>query len=147
MTEITVLKSILNPKPRPTLFSLDPVALPLALIGGPILVTLMSFFLLIPVGALIIGGPLYMLLGWPVCLIWFRRHKVSAGAMCALAFFVMMATALLIGAFAAITGQTEHIDDAGTIAILSLLFAVIWGAMSGSLYTCFCRPQYANSHY
>ena len=56
---------------------IGPVAFFVALIGGPLLVTAATLWLVIPVFALMLGGPLYLAIGTPLLLWHLGRHEAS----------------------------------------------------------------------
>ncbi|MEM8578201.1 MAG: hypothetical protein AAGF60_10145 [Pseudomonadota bacterium] len=93
MTEKTA-HNIWMPAPRPARYLVDPVAFFIALIGAPLLVTLASFWLfLIPVFALVLGGPIYLILGTPLLLFHLRRDEGKSDSIVALAMMTVLAGA------------------------------------------------------
>lgn len=127
---------------------IDPVAFFLAMAAGPLLVALLGFpLLLIPVFALVIGGPLYLTIGIPVMLVTLSRNKASArlfGWTALLTFTALLCAGALVVALAP---AHSFVHDMGSAVILSLfgfVFAPLWGSTSGWLYTCWRRDIYSH---
>ncbi len=66
MTAMTYQSPIL-PRWRPV----DPVAFTVALIGAPLAVTVATCWLIVPLFALVFGGPLYLIFGAPILFVYF----------------------------------------------------------------------------
>jgi|3_EtaG_2_1085321.scaffolds.fasta_scaffold160695_1 hypothetical protein len=123
---------------------IDPVAFFLALIGGPVLVTAISFWLVVPVFALIIGGPLYLAVGTPV-LLWRLQREVHD--IFELAVLAMKAVGILtLGAtlYLCLTAQEGQIPSLLTMALFALVFAALWTATFGWLYRRLCRDFFTH---
>ncbi len=142
MTEMTGnFTSVRTAGPR---HIIDPVAFILALIGGPVLVTAISFWLVVPVFALIIGGPLYLAVGTPV-LLWRLQREVHD--IFELAVLAMKAVGILtLGAtvYLCLTSQEGQIPSLLIMALFALVFAALWTATFGWLYHRLCRDFFTH---
>lgn len=146
MTEMNETKRwTLFPTPRAPARALDIVALIVALIGGPLIVTAATFYTFIPVFALGMGGPVYLIAGFPAMLFLFARRRVSAGAVAGAAFFVnagLVACACTIGGVFGAEGMPG-------LALFYLsfgsVFALAWGGVTGWIYVKLCNPVYQSS--
>lgn len=130
-----------SPNPRP----IHPWPFILAMIGGPLIVTLCLFWVfLIPVFALIAGGPFYIILGSPVLLIWLTRHAPDVDEISILA---LLTHASLFGSLWLILTlfNSRQAELAAFYAIAGLIFAPLWGAVTGWLYICLTRETNAKS--
>lgn len=121
---------------------LNPVAFAVAMIAGPILVTLCTFWaLFIPVFALVFGGIPYLVIGTPMALWMALTGPVNAarGALWgALTIFCITAP------FAAVTGLLHGGETAAAVLIMgatSAVFATLWAATSGWIYSGITNPE------
>ncbi|MEO0938984.1 MAG: hypothetical protein AAFY38_12595 [Pseudomonadota bacterium] len=135
MTEMTASPNFWMPRATGPRYVIDPVAFFVALIGAPLLITALTFWmLLIPVAALVMGGPLYLILGTPL-LLWFLRRNVGKGEDIAL-----LALGSVIAACAALFGLGVLMDEADYKAIaliyggFGILFGPAWAATFAFLY-------------
>ncbi|MCX7566900.1 hypothetical protein OS189_11170 [Sulfitobacter sp. F26169L] len=113
--------------PRPAHYIVDPVAFFAALIGGPILFTLLSFWaLLIPVAALILGAPFYLLVGTPVLLWYLRHHDGDPHDLGFLAFKVMGIVLVFGTLLAAATGDQNLLGIGLSYTGFGMIFALAW---------------------
>lgn len=110
-----------------------------ALVLAPLCVTGATFWLVVPVFALLMGTPAYLILGTPLLLWHLSRKPCVAGEVAFLAFaanLAAMAATLLTALFLQDKGLHEF-------ALLyfgfGLIFAPLWGWMFGTLYTHFTR--------
>ena len=129
-------------------YIIDPVAFFVALIGGPLLVTLLTFWVVfIPVFALAFGGPFYLLIGTPLLLWHLSRTSGKTDDIVALAFLANMAI-FAFGALAAVVSNDEGILT-GTmfIAGFGVIFAPAWAWGFGYLYNRLRRDFYTHPHY
>ena len=143
MTEKTAIKKILGVgKPGPR-YLIDPRAFIVALIGSPILVTVLLFWLFVPIFALALGGPVYILLATPVMLWWLGRHRPGFWAPAVLGLLSNLA--VVGGMYLAIlTGFAEELNSfAGFYLIFGSIFAPIWAGVFGILYQAMPRPAFA----
>lgn len=154
MTEITAkTSSALWPNTRLTArlsragraerYAIDPVAFFLALLGGPILFTLATFWLFfIPVAALILGGLPYLMIGTPVLLIYLSRRPAAPAPLAGLAMAVVgMLSAVLVSAVA-LSGDREAIAPVLGMLVFCIVFAGCWAASFGSLYRALVRAPF-----
>jgi hypothetical protein len=130
--------------PYPPRYIIDPVAFFIALIGGPLLFTALSFWaLLIPVFALVFGGPVYLVVGTPVLLWYLRNHDGNPSDLGFLGLKVMGLIALLIIMIAAITND-EELLIIGVYSIgFSMFFAAAWTYCFGRIYQHLRRDFFA----
>ncbi len=130
------------PKPR---YNIDPVAFVLAMIGGPLMFTLASFWLLlIPVGALIFGTLPYLVLGTPVLLIYLSRHPAKPWQLAILALLTLFCLSIGLSVGAMINRNNTTVDIALITLIFGSLFAPSWAACTGLIYNKLCRDLYAH---
>jgi hypothetical protein len=116
----------------------DPVAFFLALVLAPLLGTLCSFFLILPVAALIFGGPMYLAIGTPVLLWMVGRYPPEAGRF---AFAGMLGGPLWVISFAVYDAGSHGSAGAMIIvAALSMIFGALWAGTFAVLY----RKLYRN---
>ncbi|UWR23071.1 hypothetical protein [Sulfitobacter sp. S190] len=131
----------LPPKPR---YIIDPVAFFVALIGGPLLFTLLSFWaLFIPVFALVFGGPLYLAIGLPVLLWHLRNRDADPGKIGLLAFFVNLILMAPLALFAAFEQDAEIYVGGLALLAFGLIFAPAWGYFFGRIYLFLRRDFFA----
>lgn len=137
--------SILMPQPVLPRYTVDPVAFFLALIGGPLMFTLLTFWLLfIPVFALWIGGPLYLLIGVPMLLHHLGRHPCVPGDIAQLAMYGVLLI-LPLSALGALAFQSIEILSGGIgMAAFGLMIAPGWGYFFAVIYKRLCRDFYAH---
>ena len=124
------------------------VAFFLAIIVVPLLVTLLSLWVVfIPVFALAFGGPFYLLIGTPLLLWHLSRTSGKTDDIVALAFLANMAI-FAFGALAAVVSNDEGILT-GTmfIAGFGVIFAPAWAWGFGYLYNRLRRDFYTHPHY
>jgi hypothetical protein len=113
-----------------------------AMVGGPLIVTLCSFWiLLIPVFALVIGGIPYIVIGTPMALwmaltgpVTFERGARWGG----LTILFITAGAILL---AVITAQTEAVSAILIVGCVSTLFAMLWAGTTGGIYRAMTKPR------
>jgi hypothetical protein len=141
LTEMTdTLKNTLWPKARAARVPIDPVAFFVALISGPVLVTIVFFWvLLIPVAALMLGGPVYLLIGTPLLLIYLARPSATSTGVAVLAFWANAAMCLVVFVALSIARNDDAPAVLGILAFGSI-FAPLWGLTTGSIYFRLCRP-------
>jgi hypothetical protein len=121
----------------------DPVAFAGALIGAPLLATLMSCFLIVPLFALFFGAPVYLILGTPV-LLWMVGRFAPTIPRFALAGFIANLL-LLLALLAAENWVPATIElgfrDSYVFALFGLLFGPFWAGTFAALYRKFNRMQ------
>lgn len=130
--------------PYPPRYLIDPVAFFGALIGAPILFTLLSFWaLFIPVFALVLGGPAYLVIGTPILLWYLRRNDGEPSDLGFLAFCIMAVCLALLLLFAAVTGDEQMLVTGCFFFGFGMIFAPAWAYLFGTLYRRFRRDFYA----
>ncbi|WP_299412757.1 hypothetical protein [uncultured Sulfitobacter sp.] len=130
--------------PYPPRYIIDPVAFFVALVGGPVLFTAASFWaLFIPVFALALGGPVYLVIGTPLLLWYLRHHDGEPHDLAWLAFRVMVLALLLVATLAAITGDEDLFGLGMAYTGFGMIFAPAWAYFFGTLYHCLRRDFFA----
>lgn len=126
MSEITANKDQTLP--------FGPIAFTSALILAPIVVTLLTCFLLIPIFALIMGAPVYLAIGTPVLLWMVGRYPPSFGPYALAGLLGNLA--LIAFAYIAISLQPEasRTHEGMTLAYWGLPFAPLWAGTFALLY-------------
>lgn len=129
-------------------YPIDPVAFFLAMIAGPLLVALLGFpIFLIPVFALVIGGLPYLIIGIPVMMYVLRHNDARPALFAGSAFLTILALGAICGVtilFADLQIRKEELGIVNFYAFFSAIFAPLWGATSGWLYTCWRREIYSH---
>ncbi|MGL5011741.1 MAG: hypothetical protein ACRC6I_17840 [Paracoccaceae bacterium] len=114
---------------------LDPVAFFIALISGPIIFTLLTFWIVfIPVFALVIGGIPYLVIGTPV-LLWMALTGPVNGARSAIWAGLTNAGLTAGGVLGALIVAKP--EDAGFVAMFGAFcigFGMAWAAAFGIIY-------------
>lgn len=132
------------PVPYPTRYVIDPVAFFAALILGPLLFTLMSFWaLFIPVFALAFGGPVYLVVGTPLLLWYLRRHDGAPGDLAVPALKALGIAALFLMITAAATANKELLDATLWYIGFGLIFGPAWAYFFGMIYARLRRDFFA----
>ncbi|KEJ88886.1 hypothetical protein [Sulfitobacter donghicola] len=132
------------PLPYPHRYIVDPVAFFIALIGGPILFTATSFWLLfIPVFALAFGGPVYLVIGLPVLLWYLRHHDAEPSDLAFLAFIVISFFMLLVVLVAVATDDEDLFGMGLWYTGFGMIFGPAWAYFFGFIYRKLRRDFYA----
>jgi len=132
------------PVPYPARYIIDPVAFFVALIGGPLMFTALSFWaLFIPVFALALGGPVYLLIGMPVLLWYLRHYDCDAGDLAFLALVVMLLCLIPLAAVAVISGDGEIFGAGFAYLGFGMIFGPAWAYFFGWIYTRLRRDFYS----
>ncbi len=127
-------------------YMVDPVAFIAAMVGGPLLVTLAVVWMqVLPLAALALGGPVYLLLGAPLLLWYLQRNPPSAFRISMLALAAILVAALLVGVVSVVLGQEQLVQFALFYAIFGAFFAPVWGAATGWLYIRLRREAYIDA--
>ena len=123
---------------------IDPVAFFIALVGGPILFTLATFWLLlIPVFALGFGAIPYLLLATPTLLVYMRRNPATPASIARVSLASFVVGWLICTALATQIMGAGIASAALWILAFGTLFAPCWGASFGWLYVKLARDFYA----
>lgn len=143
MTEMNV-KTVswpLLPAPAARINQIKPLPFALALILAPLLVGLLTFWvLLIPVVAVVVGAPLYLIMGVP-CYLWALSYRNWSPAQFAALGLLMNLSAHII-VFALSFGAFGAILDPDTLHgyfALGYVFAPIWSLTFARLYIRFSK--------
>lgn len=123
MTEIT------ETKPLP----FDPVAFVAALVLAPFLVTLVTCITIIPVFALVIGGPIYLIVGTPT-LLWMVGRFPPVFSPFALAGLTAMVVLVVLAAVANLIRPEQGWGEMIPIFLWGFVFAPIWAGTFAPLY-------------
>jgi hypothetical protein len=119
----------------------DVIAFVGALVLAPVAVTALSFFLVIPLFALPLGGPIYLIIGTPILLWMVGRYPPQAWRFALAGFLANLTLCALVFAAdrfipsLAETGFGENLY----LALWGLVFAPIWAAAFALLYRRFNR--------
>ncbi|WP_415921379.1 hypothetical protein [Tateyamaria sp. SN6-1] len=123
-------------------YALDPVAFAKALILAPLLVAGAGFWIiLIPVFAAVFGGPIYLIVGTPVLMVYLHYAEGSAAGAAALAFVTTAVGALGLLAVTSLHDLRPYNDGLIIWILFALAFAPIWGATFGYLYNRWRSPM------
>ncbi|KIC47939.1 hypothetical protein [Tateyamaria sp. ANG-S1] len=116
-------------------YAIDPVAFAIALLGAPVLIALVGFWaLMIPVFAIFFGGPIYVVAGTPVLLIYLHYRPGDPMEIAGLAFLTDMALIALLAIHGAIIGSYDVFKELSAFAGISAVMAPLWGAAFGWIY-------------
>ncbi|HKK84654.1 MAG TPA: hypothetical protein VJ942_03935 [Roseovarius sp.] len=144
MTEITGNnRSPFWPKPTHPGHVIDPVAFVLALLGGPLLVTVATFWAFVPIFALVFGAPAYLICGTPTLLWYLSRYEARPIAIGLLAVAVNTATLPVLLWTDILPGRQDVNDMLFMFGGFGGGFAFLWGAAFGWLYPQFRRGFFA----
>lgn len=113
----------------------------LAFITAPLLVTLLTFWAIIPLYALIFGGPLYLIAGLPLAAWYLRRYPFRALPMLLLAQACQLLQIPLFGVFALYTGDWYMLTPLPAFVTFGALFAVIWTCAFILLYRLLAKAE------
>ena len=120
--------------------TLDPIAFVAALVIAPVLVALLGFWaLLIPVFALVIGGPVYLAVGAPLLLVMVTRVPMQASVYACAGLIAQSVLTVLLMSYAGLN-PSSGAGDLGVLALFGLVFAPIWAAVFAVLYRRWHRP-------
>lgn len=134
----------LYPAPLVPRYLIDPVAFFIALIGGPLIITAMTFWVfLVPVFALVLGGPVYLVIGTPLLLWTLRYREPKPDEIAVLAFRSTFGLCAVIVIYALITSKPEILTGLPFFGAFSLIFAPLWGNQFCKIYLKLRRDIYA----
>jgi len=115
------------------------------MIGGPLLVALLGFWvLLIPVFAVMFGGPLYLIIGVPVLLTYLSRHPATIDGISLLALLSFAALSLPALGLTYLAGMERQFGTVLFFGLFGLIFAPLWGMATGWIYLRLRRDFYAH---
>ena len=116
-------------------YAIDPVAFAKALILAPLIIAAIGFWaLMIPVFAVLFGGPLYLIIGTPVLMVYLHYAKGSPSGAALLGFLSVVVCALPIVLYLSVAGPFRYWDGIFFWVIFALLFGPLWGGTFGYLY-------------
>lgn len=116
-------------------YAIDPIAFAFALILAPVLVAILGFWaLLIPVFALVLGGPVYLIVGTPVLLIYLHYRPGCAAGAALLALATMLFGMGGIALSDSLLAPVVDIDGLMALAAFGVFFGPLWAATFGGLY-------------
>ena len=140
------MRTLLYPPdvPYPTRYIIDPVAFFLALVGGPLLFTFLSFwFLFIPVFALVLGAPAYLIIGTPLLLWHLRHHHGDPDDLAWLAFKAIALGLFGVMALAALTQNGDLFGAGMVFGGFAAIFGPAWAYFFGRVYARLRRDFFA----
>lgn len=126
-------------------YVIDPVAFFGALVAAPLAVAVGGVWAAgIPVFALVLGGPFYLVIGVPV-LLWHLAHRPpEPGRIAVLAFVSFAIPAALCMAYLLLVFGQRAAEDLAIFVFFGLIFAPLWGGVFGIFYRKFQREIYAH---
>ncbi len=124
---------------------MDIIAFFAALIAAPLLVTALSFFLVVPVFALILGAPVYLIVGTPLLLWHLSRRPARVGDIACLAFAADLVLLILAFGLTQFAPRGTIDENIPYLLAFGLIFAPIWGATFAYLYRAFMNPLYRDA--
>lgn len=143
MTEISELNSALWPRVDLPTRLVDPVAFFVALVAGPLAVTAATFWLVVPVFALGLGAPFYVLLGAPLMAWHMRYHRPNPRRFAMLGLLANLGTPVLLMAYAALIDDIYLKDMWLFFFGFGMIFAPAWCSTFAVIYRRLERPFYA----
>lgn len=112
-----------------------------AFLLAPVIFTAVTFWAVIPIFALVLGGPFYVVMGGPVAWWVARRHGVSSLAMLIAAGLTVAAILPLSALATAMTGDPDYLDMGFVLAIWGPPFGLFWTAIFIALYSQFSKSK------
>lgn len=132
MTEMIKKTEASGPPKR---YALDPVAFFKALILTPFIVAAAGFWaLFIPVFAVVFGGPIYLVFGTPILMIYLHYRVGSAYEIAMLAFATTAVGALILMVTESVFAWGLAISGVNVFVLIALAMAPIWGVTFGYFY-------------
>lgn len=129
MTEMTNIPANLDVPP------FHPTAFFAALIAAPILITLLTFWTVISLFALPLGGPAYLIIGTPTLLWAVGRYEPDALTYAVLGLVANIAGAVICLAILTVrNGLEPALEFVLFYFTFGLLYAPLWAGMFGALY-------------
>ena len=135
-----------GPSPRPVRYLIDPTAFAAAVIAAPLLITALTFWMwFVPVIALVLGGPVYLLCVVPVLMWDLPRQEPTFGRLALMGFLAAMVCAALMLAASVVIQDQGVLMLAGLYAVMGAIFGPLWGGTVAPLYKKFRRADYARA--
>lgn len=120
---------------------IDPVMFFVAMVLAPLLVTALTFWIFfVPVVALVMGGPFYLIVGIPLMLWWLSRNPPAAGEIAWIGFVANLVIVAGLYLWLLATGARETEGLPLLYLIFGSIFAPIWAWAFGKLYLRLRRP-------
>lgn len=119
----------------------DPVAFFVALVSAPLVVAGATFWVVgIPVIAVVMGGPLYLVTATPLMLWWLGRNAPETGEIAMLGFAANLVACGAIYLFELVTAPRTPGSLAMMYLIFGSIFAPVWAGVFAHLYKRMRRP-------
>lgn len=113
----------------------------ISFIAAPILVTAATFWMFIPIYALIFGGPLYLVAGMPIAAWYLRRHPPRILPVLLLAQASQLLQIPVFLALAAFHGDWSMLNPLPAFLVFGALFALLWTSAFLALYNLLARAE------
>lgn len=123
MTEISEIK----------VHPFDPAAFVAALVLAPVTVTLITCLTIIPIFALVLGGPVYLIVGTPVLLWMVGRYPPVFSTFAVAGILGMFALFALAGAYHAVLPD-QGASELLAIYLWGMVFAPLWAGTFAPIY-------------
>jgi hypothetical protein len=121
---------------------LDIVAFIVAMIGGPVMVTMLTFWLaLIPVYAVVIGGIPYLVIGTPMALWMALRGPITVERALQWSGLTILVLTGAIAVFTAFTTEGEAFAATLMIGGVCAVFGMAWAGTTGWIYVAMTREE------
>ncbi len=132
--------------PFPERHLIDPVMFFVALILAPVLVTLATFWIfLVPVGALVLGGPFYLIFATPILLLWLSWHAPKPREIAWIGFCANLAVSAGMYLYAIAVRAYDPENMAMMYLYFGSVFAPLWAWAFAKLYLRLRRPFFAQT--
>ena len=112
-----------------------------AFVLGPIATTVLTFWAAIPVYALILGGPFYLVLGLPLAIYSFRKHGPAYAPLIGFSLLSLLVIPVFGVALSLFAPGQEIWEISLFISVFGVIFAPIWSAMFVWIYKLFTGPE------
>jgi hypothetical protein len=112
-----------------------------AFIAAPLLITLLTFWLYIPIYALIFGGPLYLIAGLPIAAWYLQRHNNGWVQLILLALICQLLQIPIFFGIAWTSGDWNMLQALSTFLVFGAIFAVLWTGTFLILYALLARAE------
>ena len=124
-----------NVNPEFAVYRIDALPFLAGFVGGPLLFTLCTFWIAyIPVYALMLGGPVYAIVGLPVALIHLRHNPGTTSAMMNLAIKSLLIISAPLALISLAAGGLTGLGALVMILAVSILFALGWAGCAAAIY-------------
>jgi hypothetical protein len=121
---------------------LNPVAFAFAMVGGPLIVTLCTIWIMfIPGFALLIGGIPYLVIGTPLALLMALTGPVTAGRAALWGGMTILCIAVPTAVVSGLMSSKDEAIGVLGMALVCAIFATLWAATSGWIYSGMTTPE------